>query len=94
MFVITVVFEVRPECASDFADAVGAQARNSLNNETDCHRFDVCRDPDRTDRFFLYELYSDEAAFDAHLRSAHFHDFDQKVAEMVISKSVERWNKL
>lgn len=94
MFVITVVFEVRPDCASDFSTAVQAQARNSVNNETDCHLFDVCRDADRPDRFFLYEIYSDEAAFEEHLKSAHFLDFDQTVADMVITKSVERWNKL
>ncbi len=94
MFVITVVFEVRPECAEDFSDAVQAQARNSVDNETDCHLFDVCRDAARPDRFFLYELYSDKAAFDEHLKSAHFLDFDQKVADMVVSKSVESWNKL
>lgn len=94
MFVITVVFEVRPESASEFSDAVQAQAKNSVDNETDCHLFDVCRDSDRPDRFFLYEIYSDEAAFDAHLESVHFKDFDQKVAQMVVSKSVERWNRL
>ncbi len=94
MFVITVVFEVHPEREADFSEAVRAQADNSLKLEPDCHLFDVCQDPDRTNRFFLYELYKDEAAFETHLQSAHFHDFDRKVADMVISKSVEGWRKL
>ena len=94
MFAITVVFEVRAERSEDFSAAVQAQARNSMSDETGCHLFDVCVDPERPGRFFLYELYSDEEAFQQHLRTDHFHDFDQKVGEMVIAKSVERWNKL
>jgi quinol monooxygenase YgiN len=36
-----------------------------------CRQFDVCRDPLDPALFFLYELYDDEAAIQAHLDSPH-----------------------
>ncbi|TQV80753.1 putative quinol monooxygenase [Denitrobaculum tricleocarpae] len=93
MFVITVVFECHAEQRESFAAALRTQAHNSVTKEQDCLLFDVCSDPDRPNRFFLYEIYGDEAAFDLHLKSEHFLNFDKEVADMVTSKTVERWNK-
>lgn len=94
MFVITVVFECHSEHRESFAAALKMQASNSVTKEPDCLVFDVCNDPAAPNRFFLYEVYSDEAAFELHLKSDHFLDFDQKVADMVVSKEVGRWNQL
>ena len=91
MFVVTVVFEVKPDFAEDFRAAVRRQAEASLNRERACHRFDVCRDADDATRFFLYEIYEDKAAFDLHLASEHFADFDRRVAPWVTAKTVECW---
>ncbi|WP_420347941.1 putative quinol monooxygenase [Pelagibius sp.] len=91
MFVVTVVFEVKPDFAEDFRAAVRRQAEASLSREQACHRFDVCRDADDAARFFLYEIYEDQAAFDLHLASEHFADFDGLVGPWVIGKTVECW---
>ena len=91
MFVVTVVFEVKPGCAEDFRAAVLRQAQVSLSHEKACHRFDVCRDEDLATRFFLYEIYEDKAAFELHLASDHFADFDGKVGPWVTGKTVECW---
>ena len=40
--------------------------------EPGCRQFFVSRSEDNPDRFFLYEEYDDEAAFDAHLETPHF----------------------
>ncbi len=93
MFVITVVFECHAEQAEAFSAALGMQAHNSITKEQDCLVFDVCNDVEKPNRFFLYEVYSDEAAFDLHLKSDHFLEFDKKVASMVTSKTVDRWQK-
>ncbi len=93
MFVITVLFECHVEQTEAFAAALETQAHNSVTKEQDCLVFDVCSDPEMPNRFFLYEVYSDEAAFDLHLKSDHFLDFDKKVAPMVASKTVGRWQK-
>ena len=76
MYVITVTFTVSSQHLDEFRVAMVDQARASLENEPDCIRFDVATDPDDATVLFLYELYSDEAAFEAHLGSAHFERFN------------------
>ena len=36
---------------------------------------------------FLYEIYRDRAAFDLHLASDHFRQFDQRSRDLVLSKT-------
>jgi quinol monooxygenase YgiN len=91
MFVVTVSFKLFPDKANDFQSAVLKQARNSLNFEVDCHVFDVCNDPDDATSIFLYEKYVSRAAFDVHLESDHFAEFDRLVAPWVQEKSVNTW---
>ena len=64
-------------------------ARQSLDLEPGCHRFDVCTGPDGKNAVFLYELYSDAAAFESHKSMAHFLEFSAKTEQMVASKTVE-----
>ena len=91
MFVVTVDFQVKPGQEAAFAEAVTRQAANSLAGEADCHRFDVCRDPADAAHVFLYEIYGDKAAFDVHLASDHFKDFDATVKDWLLSKTVGIW---
>lgn len=91
MHVITVTFRIEPEHIAPFNDAMRAQARNSLDNEVDCHRFDVCHDPEDPTIVYLYEIYTDLAAFKHHLKTEHFKAFDQTVADWLISKDVKAW---
>ena len=41
-----------------------------------------------SDRVYLYEIYDDQAAFDAHIASRHYADFDRASAGIVASKQV------
>jgi autoinducer 2-degrading protein len=91
MYVVTVEFEVTTEYAEAFRDSVLRQARNSFEKEPDCHQFDVCTDPKDPTRFYLYEVYADEEAFQSHLRSDHFLDFDAKTKAWIENKTVRTW---
>ncbi len=91
MFVVTVTFETAPDVASEFLARVRRQARDSLTRETGCLRFDVCTDPERPERVFLYEIYTGQDAFDAHLASDHFRAFDADVAPIVRERHLETW---
>ncbi len=88
MYAVTVTFTIAAGRMSEFLPRMIANARTSLNDEPGCQLFDVCTDPGLPDTVFLYELYDDRAAFDAHLHSAHFKAFDAAVAEMVTDKQV------
>lgn len=91
MYVVTVRFEVEPAAAAGFLARVRQQAADSLTAEPGCHRFDVCVDPEAPERVFLYELYDDADAFQAHLATAHFLAFDREVGPAVRDKRVETY---
>ena len=91
MFVVTVVFEIERDEADAFLDRVQRQARDSLEQEPGCRRFDVCADPKQTGRFLLYEIYDDASAFAAHLDTDHFRAFDTEVGPVTRSKKIESW---
>jgi autoinducer 2-degrading protein len=88
MYVVTVEFTIKPELVERFRERVLQQARDSLAGEQDCHVFDVCIDAQREEIVFLYEVYSDRSAFDVHLNSVHFVDFDLAVRNWVSDKQV------
>jgi len=91
MFVVTVKFEAEPKHSAAFLARVSQQATDSLAGEPGCLRFDVCIDREREERVFLYEIYDDAAAFQAHLGTAHFRAFDRDAGPMLVSKAVETW---
>jgi quinol monooxygenase YgiN len=88
VYVVTVEFTIKAGHAAEFLPAMIENARASREHEPGCRQFDVCVAPDNENAVFLYELYDDRAAFDAHLASAHFRVFDARVAPWVESKSV------
>ena len=55
---------------------------------------DVCMDQEDKNTIFLYEVYQDRKAFDDHLSSNHFKEFDSAVRDWVESKVVQTWDKL
>ena len=91
MFIVTVNFLVEQGYVEEFMEAMLRQAQNSLNNEDGCIQFDVCQDATQPERIFLYEVYTSDAAFAEHLKTAHFLDFDKTVKPWTKSKRAEQW---
>jgi autoinducer 2-degrading protein len=94
MFVVTVEFSIHLQHEREFRETVLKQARNSLTLEADCHRFDVSIDAKGGGRVFLYELYTDEAAYQAHRKTSHYNEFSTRVAEWVAQKNIQIWHSL
>ena len=90
MFVITVDFEIKSEFVNEFRNRVLKQAKDSLHNEEKCLIFDVCFDEKNTNKVFLYEIYQDKDAFDYHLKSDHYLNFDKDVKNWVTKKIVNQ----
>ncbi|MDJ0638373.1 MAG: putative quinol monooxygenase [Paracoccaceae bacterium] len=88
MYVVTVRFQVKSGCEERFLTEMQRNAATSLSDEPGCHRFDVAIGEDGPGEVFLYELYTDRAAFDAHLSSAHFKSFDAQAADWVAGKDI------
>lgn len=94
MYVVTVEFILKSDHAAAFKTRVLQQAADSLSKERGCQVFDVCIDPGRAERIFLYEVYDDESAFKAHLASEHFRSFDADTSDWVSSKRVDIFSRL
>jgi (4S)-4-hydroxy-5-phosphonooxypentane-2,3-dione isomerase len=83
MFVLVVSLRVKPGKDRQFLAAIEANAAASRRDEPGCRRFDVLRDNDDPQRYLLYELYDDEAAFQAHRAMPHFPVWRRAAAECV-----------
>jgi (4S)-4-hydroxy-5-phosphonooxypentane-2,3-dione isomerase len=94
MFVVTVEFAPHEDCFAALREAVIANARASREKEGGCRQFDVSTDPDAGHTIFLYELYDDRAAFEAHLASAHYREFEARVAGWIQRKIVRLYQRL
>lgn len=92
MFAVCVTFRLNPGQMVDFMPAMQGNAATSLAEEVGCHRFDVLSDTAKPDLVFLYELYTDRAAFDAHCASPHFQTFNAATAQMIADKDVTTWD--
>ena len=72
MFSRIVSMKIRPGSRTEFLDAIGRSATASVHEEPGCLRFDVCADRVDPLRFFLYQLYTDDEAAEAHRFTEHF----------------------
>jgi autoinducer 2-degrading protein len=73
MYTLFVTLDVHPDKLDDFVDAITTNAAASLREEPGCLAFDVHQDIQTPTRFYLYEIYVDEDAFEvAHRGAAHY----------------------
>jgi (4S)-4-hydroxy-5-phosphonooxypentane-2,3-dione isomerase len=88
--VVLVEFLVKPAFVRQFRDLIAANAQASLEREAGCKRFDVLFDPNEPRRFVLYEIYTDEAAFDDHRASSHYLSFADAIEDGIEQRSIRR----
>ncbi len=90
MLALVVEFRIKANHVNAFDRAITENARLSRKTEPGCRQFDVCRDSADATLFFLYELYDDEAAIQAHLQTAHYQAMNAVTADWVESKLVRK----
>lgn len=86
MFAVIVNFEAEPGQGEELSAALQWQSSNSLEKESGCRQFDVCADPADPQKFLLYELYDDEAAFEAHTQTEHYATFQARIKPVLKSR--------
>lgn len=91
MYAVAVTFDIYLDQMDAFLPLMLENARTSRTVEPGCQQFDVCRSGNR---IFLYEIYANRAAFDVHLTSDHFRQFDTAVTAMIESKKVELYEEV
>jgi quinol monooxygenase YgiN len=72
MYCLLLKTQLKPGSLEAFMEAMRINAAASVRDEPCCLVFDVLRDRSDPDRVWLYEVYTDEAAFEAHMRTPHF----------------------
>ena len=87
-YVITVDFEIAAAEFKRFLLLVRENAARSRKDEPGCRRFDVTVPRDKENHVFLYEIYDDEATFQAHLRTPHYKAFATAVKAMVTGRTI------
>jgi quinol monooxygenase YgiN len=92
-FVIVAEFEVRPEGLERFLELAKTDASQSVAKEPGCRQFDVTVDR-QENRVLLYEVYDDQAAFDAHLQTPHLAAFRAGIEPLVVSRNVRRLTRV
>lgn len=90
-FVIVVEFQLKPGCMSQFMPLMLENAAASRGDEPGCRRFDVLTTDADADHILLYEIYDDEAAFEAHLQAPHFIKFRDAVKPLVEQQTVKKY---
>ncbi len=85
---LMVEFGVRPERRADFLALMRSHAKMTLDSEPGCEQFDVLDPVETSDSVFLYELYTDKAAVDAHMNSALLASTRGSYDDMITSKRV------
>jgi len=90
-FAIVVEFALTEGAGSHFLTLVRQNAATSVREEAGCLRFDVLTG-EKEGQVLLYEVYADAAAFEAHLATRHFEQFDRVTRDLVAAKSVLRFD--
>ena len=64
--------KIQAEHRDAFLESMLDDARGSVNDEPGCYQFDVIQDSGDPNKIYLYEVYKDEAALNAHLQAPHY----------------------
>src|SRR5262249_42041043 len=89
-FVVVVEFHLKEGARPQFRRLIDVNADASVRSEPGCVQFDVLEPEGDGDRVLLYEIYSDEAAFEAHRQTEHFRIFASQSEALCLKKSVTR----
>jgi len=93
MFTLVVHISIKPENVDAFMQKLDANAR-AARTEPGCRQFEVLVDPNDRTKIMLFEVYNDEAAFEAHQATPHFKKYLAEAVPMLASRQRSIWKKL
>jgi quinol monooxygenase YgiN len=91
MMTVIARYRTRPHRGDEVAHILVGHV-SATRAEPGCLAFIVNRATDEPDEFILFEQYADEAAFEAHRRSAHFaSNIERQVAPLLVEREWRRY---
>ena len=91
-FVLEVQLRIKPENVDRFMKQVLENAQHA-RKEPGCKQFDVLVDPHDRTQVMLYEIYTDEQAFEAHQQTAHFKKYLAEAVPLLASRARHVWRR-
>ena len=85
-FVLVVNCRIKAGQVDALMKELAANASGARETEPGCLQFDVLVDPKDPARIMLYEVYQDEAAFEAHQLTPHFKKYIERGVPMLESR--------
>src|SRR5690349_522527 len=82
--IVIAEFEIRPEASGGFDALARRFAAECLANEPGCRRFDVVQLDTPPHAVLFYEVYEDDAAFEAHCCSPHLARFRAAFRPLIV----------
>ena len=92
MFVLSVEIQIKPENVDAFMKQLDANAK-AARTEPGCKQFEVLVDPKDRTKIMLFEVYNDEAAFEAHQATPHFKKYLAEAVPMLASRERSVYTK-
>ena len=87
MYSLFIKTRVKPGSADASLSAITANAAATVATEPGCLVFDVSQDRLDPDVIYLYEIYRDDAAYEAHTQTAHFRDSRPLVEPLIVDQA-------
>lgn len=81
MLILQVAFKIKADHLDDFLKEMVTNASAAVRDEPGCVRFDVLQNRDDPTRVYLYEVYKDDAALEAHRQAPHYLKWREAVQE-------------
>ena len=85
MFVLVVNIRIKPDQVARFTPMVLENAR-AARKEPGCRQFEVLVDTKDKAKVMLFEVYDDEAAFEAHQQTPHFKKYLAEAVPLLASR--------
>ena len=83
MYAIFVSVKIKPDKLDQFLSVIEDDSICSVRDEPGCVRFDVLQDTSDALQYYFYEVYVDEAGFEAHTKTPHLARWREAAKECV-----------
>jgi autoinducer 2-degrading protein len=92
MFVTIQTFEIEPDSVSLFRAALTKHGEVTRQRESGCRRFDINVDLNIPQRYLVYTVYANEAAYNHHILTEHYNIFEEITLPWIVSRTLAFWD--
>lgn len=90
MLILMVNVKVKPGRRDEFLRVIRDDGEGTTQNEEGNFQFSCVQDNEDPDKFFLFEVYRDEAALEAHRNMPHFRKYRDATATIYESDPIRK----